>query len=694
LLPDRITGCSWPAREEATSQQTTATTPADFSPSQLAEFLRGHRDAIIERWRAAVADRPSSQGLTVDALIDHIPDLLDAIAETGEAHLADNRSRLDTETAERHALERLAEGLDLSQVVIELAVLRDCILQVWDRERAPGAARPEVRFLNRSVDRAIAASIDRYTLARDRTLKALDRISAASLETRRLDDFLQRLLEVMVETTAAVDMGAIFLREGDELVLRAAVGLDGDPHRQPPVRIGEGFAGRVAAEGRPRSASREQLRREALGPLVRARELSCAYGVPLSHEGRVVGAALIGSVSAPEFSDQDRRLLQAMVARATSGIMQHLLQETAEARAAELAAVIDSIPDAVLVGDAGGFHHANAAALSLFGAASVEEVNRRLNGPGQDLEIRGAATGEPIPHAQRPFARALRGETVTEEISLRGGRRAEDLVVRAAAAPVRLGDRVIGAVVVGTDVTGLERAAQERQRLFEQAQQALADRDHVLAVVSHELRNPLNTVTMAAQILKEMVPLPEHGQKSIASIVRAAERMKRMIQDLLDVSVIQMGRLSVDPRPLDPKSVVQDALEAFEPEAAERGQTLTARVEDGLPMIRADRDRLFQAVANIVGNALKATPKGGVEIGARARGPSEVVFSVRDTGPGIPEELQGRLFEPYWRGQNVYKGAGLGLAIARGIVEAHGGRIWLESQPGDGTTFYVTVPTA
>ena len=673
------------------------TSPAvvpDFSPSQLAEFLRSHRDAILEKWRGAVADRPASQGLSLEALIDHIPNLLDAIAETGEAHVVDNRARLDTETAEQHALTRLGEGLDLSQVVIELAVLRDCILEVWDHERAPGAARPEVRFLNRSVDRAIAASIDRYTQARDRTLKALDRISAASLETRRLDDFLQRLLEVMVETTAAIDMGAIFLRDGDELALRAAVGLDVDRLQQAPVRIGAGFAGRIAAEGRACSASRDQLRQDAIGSLVGARELSCAYGVPLAHEGRVVGAAVIGSFSAPEFSDQDRRLLQAMVARATWGIMQHLLQETAEARAAELGAVIESIPDAVLVGDAAGFRHANAAALSLLGAASVEEVSRRLDGPGGDLQLRRAPGGEPIPRGQGPFARALRGETVSEEIFLHSGRRADDVVLRTAAAPVRLGNRIIGAVVVGTDVTGRDRADQERERLFEQAQQALADRDHVLAVVSHELRNPLNTISLAAGILKEMVPLPEQGQKSIASIGRAAERMTRMIQDLLDITVIQTGRLSVDPRPLDARTVVQEALDAFEAEASERGLTLRADVESALPMARADRDRLFQAVANVVGNALKVTTTGEVVIGARARGQGEVLLWVRDTGPGIPEALQARLFEPYWRGQSSYKGAGLGLAIARGVVEAHGGKIWVESQPGSGTTFYLTVPAA
>lgn len=672
------------------------TSPAsvsDFSPSQLAEFLRSHRDAILAKWRSAVADRPTSQGLTLEALIDHIPELLDAIAETGEAHLVDSRSRLDTETAEQHALTRLGEGLDLSHVVIELAVLRDCILEVWDQERAPGAARPEVRFLNRSVDRAIAASIDRYTKARDRTLKALDRISAASLETRRLDDLLQRLLEVMVETTAAIDVGAILLREGDALVLRAAVGLEGERRGQPPIRIGEGFVGVVAAEGRSRSASKGQLKMDGPGPLLPA-ELACAYGVPLVHEATLVGVAIIGSLSAPEFSEQDRRLFQAMVARATSGIVQHLLQETAETRAAELAAVIESIPDAVLVGEAGGFRHANTAALSVLGARTIEELNRRLTGPGEEIQVRQPGTAEPIPREQRPFLRALRGETVNEEVVLHTTRTGRDLVLRVAAAPVRLGNRVAGAVIVGTDVTGQKRATEERQRILEQAQQALADRDHILAVVSHELRNPLNTVGMAATILKEMVPVAETGRKSIASILRAVARMNRMIQDLLDVSVIQMGRLAIDPRPLDLRPVIEEAVEAFASEAAERGLTVGVELEEGLPQVRADRDRLFQALANLVGNALKATTQGGVVIGARSVDDREVVVSVRDTGPGIPAELQGRLFEPYWRGQSTYKGAGLGLAIARGIVEAHGGRIWLESAPGAGTTFYFTVPKA
>jgi signal transduction histidine kinase len=140
---------------------------------------------------------------------------------------------------------------------------------------------------------------------------------------------------------------------------------------------------------------------------------------------------------------------------------------------------------------------------------------------------------------------------------------------------------------------------------------------------------------------------------------------------------------------------VREVVEMFESDAVKRGLALAAEAGDDLSMIRGDRDRLFQALANLVGNALKVTTTGGVAIDARSAAEEPVVvFSVRDTGPGIPEGQIERVFEPYWRGQSTYKGSGLGLAIARGVVEAHGGRIWVESMPGEGTTFFFTIPTA
>lgn len=661
----------------------------ESSPSQLAAFLRSHRGPILDAWHQAVRDRPAARGLSMESLLDHIPDLLDAIADTGEAYMDDPRARLSTDTAERHALERLTEGLDLTQVVVELAVLRDCILAVWDAERSPGAARPEVRFLNRSVDRAITASVERYISARDRTLRALDRISAAALESRDLDDLLERLLRVLVDTTPSVATGVFLLREGDMLTVRAAVGAEGDARTGLRIPIGEGFSGRIAAERRPRLITAESMG-EVRSPALRAMGLKCLYGVPLTEAGVVVGVAHIGSLTAPDFSDQDKRLLQAMANRAAGGIVQHQLREGLERRAAELVAIIESIPDPVLVGDAGGISMANAAALSMLGVSSAEEINHHGARLSQAFALRRASDGRPVDLDQRPFRRALTGEHAVDDLLIRNASTGEDRMFRVAAAPVRTGDRVVGAVTIASDVTDRRRREEEHRQLYDKARQAVADREHALAVVSHDLRNPLNTIRMSAEILGDENPDPALARKAAASTRRAVDRMNRMISDLMDFSSIQAGRLSVNLQPIDAAAVVEEAVEAVRHEAGARG--LQLRTEASHTLLRADRDRLLQALGNLLVNAVKATIDGEVAVRAEHRN-GEVVFSVSDTGPGIPEEVRRHLFEPYWRGRDPrYKGSGLGLAITCGIVEAHGGRIWAESRDGAGASFVFAIP--
>lgn len=661
------------------------------SPSELAAFLRSHRREILERWHASVKDRPETRALSRQQLIDHLPDLLEAIAETGEDWKTDPSARLTTESAERHALERLLEGLDLSHVVIELAVLRDSILAVWDEQHIPVSARPEVRFLNRSIDRAITASVDRYTAARDRTLRSLDQISTAALESRRLDDFLERLLQVLVDTTAAVDTGAIFLRDGDDVVARAVVGLEDEAQLGVRFRIGVGFPGRIAAERRPRLMSDAELG-EVVSPLLRAKKLRCLYGVPLTDGGAIVGVAHIGSLSAADFSDQDKELFQAVAARAGAGIVQHQFREDAQRRAAELMAVIESIPDPVLVGGPKGISIANTAALALLSVASVEEINQQSDTLAGLFELRQTADGQPLLPAERPFAAALRGQQVRDEFIMRNTKTGRTQVLRISAAPVRAGEGVVGAVVVAADVTQRREMEKERERLYGEAQQAVADRQHALAIVSHDLRNPLNTIRLAASVLKEESLEPGIAERSRLSIDRAVSRMTRLISDLLDFSSIQGGRLSVQLAPVDSATVAEEAVEAARPDAAAHGLLLS--LEASPILVRADRDRLLQALGNLLGNAIKVTTEGSISVRV-TRDAEGARFSVTDTGPGIPPEDAARLFEPYWRAKDLsYKGTGLGLAITRGIVEAHGGTIWLESTPGHGATFYFTIPYA
>ena len=228
--------------------------------------------------------------------------------------------------------------------------------------------------------------------------------------------------------------------------------------------------------------------------------------------------------------------------------------------------------------------------------------------------------------------------------------------------------------------------------MYREAQQTIDAREQVLKIVSHDLRNPLHTISMSTSLMLE-VPLGEEERvKRLNMIKRAGDRMNRMIQDLLDVAKFEAGRLAIEPRPVSASAIVHEAVEMLRPIAAERQITLDASVASELPATQADAGRVQQVLSNIVGNAIKFTPAGGritirVEpVGGVAR------FAVSDTGPGIPTAQLPLIFGRFWQANpGDRRGIGLGLAIAKGIVEAHGGRIWCESRLGEGTTFYFTL---
>jgi signal transduction histidine kinase len=183
--------------------------------------------------------------------------------------------------------------------------------------------------------------------------------------------------------------------------------------------------------------------------------------------------------------------------------------------------------------------------------------------------------------------------------------------------------------------------------------------------------------------------------QAVGRIQRASKRMLRLIEDLLDFASIEAGCLVMKRQPQDPSSIIQETLASFEGVAQEKGLQLTADVEPQLPKVFCDFERILQVFSNLVGNATKVTAEGGhITLRAEARG-HEVLFAVSDSGPGISEEDRKHLFERYWRSEEAeYKGTGLGLAIVSGIVSAHGGRIWAESELGRGATFLFTIPTA
>jgi PAS domain S-box-containing protein len=233
-------------------------------------------------------------------------------------------------------------------------------------------------------------------------------------------------------------------------------------------------------------------------------------------------------------------------------------------------------------------------------------------------------------------------------------------------------------------------------RLFGKAQLAVKTRDEVLAIVSHDLKNPITTIGLAAQKLR----LTEPEQTAMIgtltdTIQRSVDKMVRLIADLLDFDKIQSGTFSVEPAPDTLSRVAAPLIESFALQAENKHQTLELHVPADLPDIQVDAHRIGQVISNLLGNAIKFTPEGGtIRVSAHLDG-NAVIVSVADTGPGMPNEYLSKAFDWFWQArESRHMGSGLGLSIAKGIVEAHGGRIWAESQLGRGTAFHFTLPLA
>jgi signal transduction histidine kinase len=267
---------------------------------------------------------------------------------------------------------------------------------------------------------------------------------------------------------------------------------------------------------------------------------------------------------------------------------------------------------------------------------------------------------------------------------------------------VGIGLTLLATGLLGVTVTTLIRrvvtdevARTTLSRMYKEAEETIDAREQVLKVVSHDLRNPLHTISMCASLLLDLPLQPQDQGPHLQRIKRAGERMNRLVQDLLDVAKLEAGRVGIDARELQVAPLVREAHEMLAPLAAEKSIRLDYAVSEALPAVTADGGRVLQVLSNLVGNAVKFTPKEGRIVIRADPAPGGVRFSVADTGPGIPQEQLGKLFGRFWQGNPAdRRGIGLGLSIAKGIIDAHGGRIWVESRVGEGTTFYFTLGTA
>jgi signal transduction histidine kinase len=259
-----------------------------------------------------------------------------------------------------------------------------------------------------------------------------------------------------------------------------------------------------------------------------------------------------------------------------------------------------------------------------------------------------------------------------------------DFFMKSDLSPRRLALRIRFAIRIG-------RAEEESTRSLAAATQASRARDDILAIVSHDLRGPLHAISLAVEALRDEIP--PTALRYLGAIERSSARAERLIRDLLEANTIENGALTLTCGTIDAAALLRQAAAEHELLAKESGGVTIAQTPAEQTLVAADRDRVMQVLSNLIGNALKHARGSPIELSLRRNG-KDATFAVRDGGPGISDSELPHIFDRYWSGRTRHGGAGLGLAIAKGIVDAHGGKIAVASQHGHGAEFSFTLPLA
>jgi PAS domain S-box-containing protein len=662
-------------------------------PHRLAAFLRSQREALLADWqRSTQALRARRSGESL--LVDHIPSLLDGITEALAHEVSGMPLQLPSVLSDVHAFSRLAQGFSIHELTHEYGLLRRCILhRLEDAAMHPGPGT--LALLDELIDQAVTRSVQSYSKLRERMLSSLDRMMQATLDSPDVDTLLRRLLALMMESALQVDKAFILLSEGDSLRVHAAIGGDAESTVGVSVRMGECFAGQVAAQRKPLA-----VRMEHSKPLAASGEpghggLRALYGVPMLEGGNLVGVAYMGSRTVYAFSEADMLLLRTLVSRATSLIVQAQLrarEQSAREEAERSLAMMDAMLTASPVGI--GFVdrelryvRINETLASINGLPAKAHLGRSVR---EVVEPRVADLFEGILH------RVIQTGEPIMNIALEtpaGFGRLEGKSWLASYFPVRTASGVLlGVGGVVTDITMHKKAEKALE-------QDLVFREQLLAVLGHDLRNPLGAISASAFLLGRSGELDARELQAVERIRRSGARMARLIDDILDFARSRLGGgIPVTRQHMNMAEVCKTTLEELQVTFPERQLPLEVR---GDTWGEWDPDRVAQVLSNLVFNALQhGQPDTPVRTTLRRVG-TEVLLQVHNHGPPVPEEVMPYLFDPFKRGpedQRPHEGRGgvrslgLGLHIVRQIALAHGGDVEVRSSADEGTLFTVHWP--
>ncbi|MGE5618620.1 MAG: ATP-binding protein [Sphingomonadaceae bacterium] len=515
-------------------------------------------------------------------------------------------------------------------------------------------------------------------------------ISANLALSEILNSIVHKARELLGSDTSFL---GLLSEDGQEVEMVASEGLRTEAMRRLRLGREQGLAGVVVKRGEPIIVDdypREVIFKDPPMDAVRKEGLISEIGVPLSNGTDLLGILYIGNRSKVRFRQEDAQLLMAFAKQATIAIQNARLYEEAvsqrlraEAGRRFLQVIIDSMPEGVIIaeGGEGKISTINRAGMELLGIERIWDI-----APEDEASSLGLHTPDGALYSweQLPLSRSIRhGEVclgVEVVIHRPDGRKVPVLVN---SAPFRdLEGRVSGAVVVFQDITKVKEAEQLK--------------DEFVSLVSHELRTPLTSIKGAARtLLRHYSTLDEKTRMELVQDVdEEADRLYRLVENLLDFSRAEAGALRLTTEPVQVGKLA--ARVVAEVEARAPSHRFRLDFPASLPPAEADPLRVEQVLRNLLDNAVKYSPQGG-EISLSGRVAEEMVMVVvEDHGIGISSQDQARVFDRFQRASDARVGqtggVGLGLAICRRLVEAHGGRIWVESEPGCGSTFAFTLP--
>jgi signal transduction histidine kinase/PAS domain-containing protein len=508
----------------------------------IARFVRARSKDILDAWLLTVRDRPTMKGVPASSQIVHVSPLLDWVAELEGA----SRDLASLEPlAEELAGRRMAEGLELREVLAQYSILRDCMIRMWGESATQVEAWRGIIAIHRVLDTAATAAIAQFEQVRDRMLDAAERVSLESFESSSLNELLQRLMATFQQIAPAVDGAMILLREGDRLRAHAFVGvdsqiIDGSPDYTIP--IGEGFVGRIAAERRPLTVRNVATDPLVLHPGFKASGVRAAYGVPLIEGGNLVGVAFIASYSAWQFPRSDQIIFDVVARRAASAIAYLKSREAVDNERARLVALLAQLPAGVILADA------PSGKMTLYNNQAELIWRRPFRSAMPVEEYTGwpayRSDGRRLEPQEWPLIRAMRqGKVIINqeyEIMRGDGSRGTSLV---SAAPIRATDaRIVGGVSTFVDITEKRLTERQLQAAAEQAQRS-ATFQKTVAEASQQLAEAFKEGDTVASIIRLALPqladwcsvheLSEDGQLRLVEFAHVDPMKTTFLRDLV-----------------------------------------------------------------------------------------------------------------------------------------------------------------